>query len=486
MRRIRRTVAATMTGMFALGLAACGGNADTGGTAAGGGTTVVEDDTVVVEEAGTGEDCGTTEIEVVGLLPGSDPAAIAALEEQAQQFMDANPDIIVDVVEYHWQATTFAAQLAGGTLPDVFEIPFTDAQTLIQNGQLANMDAQFRTLPYADLFNPDILAAGEDASGQVYAIPAMNVYGVGLHYNRELFESAGLDPDSPPTSWDQVREYAKAIADANPGVAGYMQMSQNNTGGWQLTVQNYARGGRVQELHDDGTATATINDPATLEALQWLHDMRWEDNSLGSNFLMDWGTINQAFASGQIAMFTSGSDVYTSMVQTNNIDPAMYGLAALPLNDDPNAGVLTGGTLAAVPAGRDACIKDAAIKWIDFRYTGKLIDEAAAVQDARTLFEAGQPVGTPVLPMFSEEQWRENQEWIADYINVPLDQMSSYIDAMFDQKLVGEPSRDTQEFYALMDPVVQAVLTDEHADIPALLEQANTQAQALLDASNPS
>ena len=34
-------------------------------------------------------------------------------------------------------------------------------------------------------------------------------YGIGLHYNRALFEEAGLDPDQPPTTWDEVREYAK-------------------------------------------------------------------------------------------------------------------------------------------------------------------------------------------------------------------------------------------------------------------------------------
>ena len=40
----------------------------------------------------------------------------------------------------------------------------------------------------------------------------------------------------------------------------------------------------------------------------------------------------------------------------------------------------------------------------------------------------------------------------------------------------------TQEMYAALDPVVQAVLTDQNADIDALLEAANAQVQALIDA----
>ncbi|KRC34221.1 sugar ABC transporter substrate-binding protein [Oerskovia sp. Root918] len=461
MKSTRRAIALTLVGaLTATALAACSssGSGDGDGESADGKTT----------------------LKVVSLLPGSEPEAIDAFNEQVKQFEDANPDIDVVPEEYEWKATTFAAQLAGGTLPDVFEIPFTDAKTLVENKQIADLDTQFRTLPYADKFNPAIIEAGTGPDGHVYAIPAKNVYGVGLHYNRALFESAGLDPDSPPTTWDQVREYAKKIADANPGVAGYAQMTQNNTGGWQLTVNTYSRGGRVQEVGDDGKATESLDNDGTKEALEFLQALRWEDNSMGSNFLLDWGTMNEAFAAGQVGMYTSGSDVYTSMVQSNGLDPATYGLTALPLDGD-DAGVLTGGTLAAMPAKATDDKKAAAVKWIDFFYLNKLVDQDAAVKDAQTLVASDQPVGTPVLPMFSKEQYLENQEWIKDYINVPLNQMTGYTDTMFDLPLVGEPSQKTQEIYALMDPVVQAVLTDQNADIDKLLADANKQAQALLD-----
>ncbi|WP_166845922.1 ABC transporter substrate-binding protein [Isoptericola sp. BMS4] len=424
---------------------------------------------------------GRVTLKVVSLLPGSTEEAVAAFEDQVAEFEEEHPDIDVVPEEYEWKATTFAAQLAGGTLPDVFEIPFTDAQGLVENGQLADMDAQFRSLPYADAFNPTILEAGTGDDGHVYAIPAKNAYPVALHYNRKLFASSGLDPEQPPTTWDEVRAAAKKIADAHPGVAGFATMTQNNTGGWQLTAQTVARGGRTVEVDADQQATATLDDAGVREALRFLHDLRWEDDSMGANFLLDWGSINQEFAAGQVGMFTSGSDIYTALVQTNDIDPDSYGLAPIPLSGDPDAATLTGGTLAGVPASVDDTVKDAAIEWIDFYYLNKLVDEDRAVADAETLVANDQPVGTPVLPMFSKEQYELNQEWIADYVNVPLDQMAAFTDAMFDLPLAGEPSQKTQEVYALLDPVVQAVLTDEGADIDALLADADAQAQALLD-----
>ena len=45
-----------------------------------------------------------------------------------------------------------------------------------------------------------------------------------------------------------------------------------------------------------------------------------------------------------------------------------------------------------------------------------------------------------------------------------------------------EPSAHTQEMYAILDTIVQAVLTDENADIDALLADADAQVQALIDA----
>jgi ABC-type glycerol-3-phosphate transport system substrate-binding protein len=461
MQNTKRVVAATLAViMSALSLSACAGPATPG--------------------AGGSSATGPVALRVVSLLPGSEQAAIDAFNAQVKEFESANPGIDVQPEEYEWKATTFAAQLAGGTLPDVFEIPFTDAKTLIENKQIANLDAQFQTLPYAGKFNAAIVDAGKGADGKVYAVPAKNVYGVGLHYNRDLFKKAGLDPNSPPKTWDEVRADAKKIADAVPGVAGYAQMTQSATGGWQLVANTFAHGGRVQTLNSDGTTTSTLDNGGTKASLQMLQDMRWSDNSMGANFMYDWSSINQAFAAGKVAMYTSGSDVYTSLVQTNGVKADMYGLTAMPLAGS-DAGVLTGGTMAAMPANATDAQKAAAIKWIDFFYLRKLVDKDRAVADAKTLVANKQPVGTPVLPMFNKAQYTENQSWISDYVNVPLNQMTGYTDTMFDLRLVGEPSQNTQEIYKLLDTVVQTVLTKKDANIDSLLNTANTQAQALLD-----
>ena len=111
----------------------------------------------------------------------------------------------------------------------------------------------------------------------------------------------------------------------------------------------------------------------------------------------------------------------------------------------------------------------------------KLLDKDAAVLDAKTLSESGQAVGTPLLPVLSRELYEESLTWIEPYINVPRDQMTGFIDGIWEQTPVGEAKKSTQDIYALLDNVVQSVLTDQNADIDALLAQAQTDAQAKLD-----
>ncbi|WP_328326078.1 extracellular solute-binding protein [Kribbella sp. NBC_00382] len=410
--------------------------------------------------------------------PGLDKGAIAAFDARVAQFEKDNPKIDVVPQEYNWTATTFTAQLAGGTLPDVFTVPFTDGRGLIERKQIADISGLVSALPYATKFSENVAKAGKAEDGKMWAVP-IAAYGQALHYNRTLFKQAGLDPDKPPTTWDEVRADAKQIADKT-GKAGYAELTTDNTGGWILTTLDYAFGGRTEKLDGD-TATAQLDTPEMTSVLQLLKDMRWSDNSMGANFLYDWAGINQAFASGQIGMYVSGGGNYGSLVTQNALKPVDYGVATIPLASNDQAGALGGGTLATVSAKANDGVKAAAVKWIDYFYMKKLADKDAAVLDAKTVAASKQPVGAPQLPVFDKATYDESLGWVKEYVNVPLDQMKPYTDKMFDQPLVTEPVRSTQEVYKLLDPVVQSVLTNKDADIAKLLKNANAEAQTLLD-----
>lgn len=420
------------------------------------------------------EKSGKVTITVEGWRPGDEQGTIDAVKKQAAAFTKAHPDIVVEPVEWEWNAETFSTQLAGGQLPTTFRVPFTDTKGLAERKQIADVTEYVDALPYADQFNPSVLAAAQGADGKTYGLPT-DVYGVGLHYNRELFQKAGLDPDDPPTTWEEVRADAKAIADKT-GAAGYVQMTSNNTGGWMLTTLTYALGGRIES--EDGTEVTVDND-ATRQGLEMLQAMRWEDDSVGSNANYDWGSVNEAFAAGKIGMYMSGSDVYNALVTTSQVDPAMYGLAAVPLAGS-DAGILGGGSVAAVNAKASAKQQEAAVLWNDFYRERKNYDPEAAVADAEVLKATDQPIGTPALPVFDQATWQKTQDAIKPYVNVPREQMTSFTTGVFEQQLVPEPPAQTQALYGLLDSVVQKVLTDKGADVDALLADTQKKAEQLL------
>jgi multiple sugar transport system substrate-binding protein len=417
-------------------------------------------------------------ISVASLIPGSTQAAIDQFNAQVKEFEKKYPTIKVKPVEYQWTAPTFAAKLAAGTLPTVFEVPFTDARTLGDNGQLANLTPYFKKLPYHKRYNKAVIAEGTDAKGQIIALPK-GAYAQALHYNRALFKQAGLNPNKPPTTWAQIRTDARIIS-KKTGKPGYVEMAKNdNTAGWILTTLVYSLGGRMEK--GIGThAKATLNNKYTVQALNTLKAMRWTDNSMGSNFDLGWSDINQAFAAGQVGMYISGSDVYTNLVQAYNLNPSTYGLTTIPLAQNKRAGVLGGGTLAAVRPKVNKTQLAAAVKWLDFFYERPLVSKSAAIRNAKTLVANHQPVGVPALPLFNRKQYNRANKWIKPYINVPLGQMKPFLNGIFKQKLIPEPEASTQSVYNALNAVVEAVLTNKSTNIGQMLQQANAQAQAAI------
>jgi len=436
---------------------------------------------VCATAAAVGSTTKSVTISVASLIPGSTPAAVQQFNQQVAQFERVNPTIKIKPVEYQWTGPTFAAKLAAGTLPTVFEVPFTDARALGDNGQLADLTAGVKALPYYSKYNKAVIAEGTDSKGRIVALPK-GAYAQALHYNRKLFAAAGLDPNKPPTTWAQVTAYALKISQKT-GKAGYVQMAKDdNTAGWILTTLVYSLGGRM-EKGNGSHATATLTSPQTVAALNLLHRMRWVDNSMGSNFDYGWSDINQAFAAGNVGMYVSGSDVYTNLVQASKIDPSIYGLAPIPLAKSRTAGVLGGGTLVAVKPSVKAAEKAAALKWIDFFYEQPLISKPQAIRNAKTLAANNQPVGVPALPIFNKAQYALANTWIKPYINVPIAQMKPFTTGIFNQTLIPEPAVATQAVYHSLDAVVEAVLTDKNANVQSLLQQANSAAQQAISSS---
>lgn len=407
--------------------------------------------------------------------PASQEAELAYFTEKIDAFRSAHPNWTIETSEATWDPQTFAAQLAGGNLPTVFGVPFTEMSGLIQRGQVADVTAALDTTGLAGQLNASTLEIAQDVEGQVYGIPT-DAYALGLAYNRSLFEEAGLDPDSPPTTWDEVRTAAAAISEVT-GKTGYAQLTKDNQGGWILTAQVYSLGGTMENA--EGTEV-TFDSDETRAALDIVRTMRWEDDSMGSNFLLGAADLAQAFAAGEVGMFVIQSLAYQPVVEVFGMPASDFGFTTLPTADGGDPVTLSGGNVEIINAKATEAQKVAAVEWIDFYKLEKYRSEEAAVADAQLKVDQGTAVAIPGLAPVSDEQYATYLGWIADLNNVPTANFQPYLDRAPMQTVVPEPKSDSQELYAALDPVVQAVLTDEAADVDSLVSGAAKSVQALL------
>ena len=48
--------------------------------------------------------------------------------------------------------------------------------------------------------------------GKIYSIPFQRSTMV-LYYNKDAFKEAGLDPETPPATWEELAEYGQKLTD---------------------------------------------------------------------------------------------------------------------------------------------------------------------------------------------------------------------------------------------------------------------------------
>jgi ABC-type glycerol-3-phosphate transport system substrate-binding protein len=416
---------------------------------------------------------------VGGMPAATDEAALELFNDKVAEFEENNPGITIEGSETTYDPTTFAAQLAGGTLPVVMGVPVTEIQSLIAREQVKDLSSYFESDPVLTTLNESVVANVQSPDGGYYGIP-VSAFTLAVLVNRAVFEQAGLDPDETLETWDDVAAAAATITDKTDA-AGLAQLTTTNQGGWTLTALSAAFGGLVQET-EDGVTTSTIDNDATAEALEFLSDLRWNADALGSNFLLDFDAAGPAFAAGQYGMMIGASEWYNPLVRNFGMAPDDYGLFPLP-QASGGLGSLGGGSVSIVRADATEAETDAAVQWTNFYYLNRFTDMQFAADEAATTAEAGGTVPRVGLPLVAPEEYAAYLDAISDSINVPLENLETYYSATEspDFTVVTEPAVEAQQVYGLLDTVLQAVLTEEGADIDALLQQAQDQASIIVE-----
>src|SRR6476620_5189265 len=194
--------------------------------------------------------------------------------------------------------------------------------------------------------------------GVTYGIPTNNET-MALIWNADIFKRAGLDPDHPPSTWDDVVNYSKQIHD-KLGIAGYGLVARKNAGNtpYRFLPQLWGYGGGVFDEATPRPAYSQIqlNSAASKKALQASYDMYVRDKSVPVSALTNQQADNQPlFLAGQLGMMISHPSDYDVMQDLKKkatgtdkdkaqtaIDNMRYGL--IPTGPDGRRAVVFGGS----------------------------------------------------------------------------------------------------------------------------------------------
>lgn len=165
---------------------------------------------------------------------------VDALNDRA----DADVDLEFVEIPYGDMKSHLYIRLGGGREPDVAAVDQIWLGSLVASGSLMHLDRVADRVDFEDYLPPFRRTVVQD--GHVYGFPVTTDVR-GMYWDRERFAAAGLDPDRPPQTWEELFEIAKQVH--NPPET-YGAVSFVNGGRW--TIPLFAAGGAV--LDDDEPA----------------------------------------------------------------------------------------------------------------------------------------------------------------------------------------------------------------------------------------
>lgn len=267
--------------------------------------------------------------------------AAETIEALTKDYMAQNPGISIDAVYAGSYQDTIAKVITaarGGNAPQLSVALSVDMFTLIDEDLIVPFDDFIKTdedRAWLASFYPAFMENSQ-TGGKTYGIPFQRSTPV-LYWNKEAFAAAGLDPNTPPATWEEMVEMGKKLVkkDENGNVTQWgVRIPTSGFPYWLfqgLSTQN-----DVILANSEGNKT-NFDDPKVVEALEYLVSLSTEHGVMEPG-IVEWGATPKAFFEGQTAMMWTTTGNLTNVRKNAPFD---FGVGMLPANK--RRGAPTGG-----------------------------------------------------------------------------------------------------------------------------------------------
>lgn len=191
--------------------------------------------------------------------------------------------------------------------------------------------------------------------GKTYGVPQVTDT-LGLMYNKELFEKAGIT--EAPTTWEEVGEAAEALESKAEVDGLYI-----NNGGYFLLPFIYGEGG---DLLDTEAETILVDSPESVAGIKTAQDLVKSGAATKPDANDSYGTMMTLFKEGKVGMIINGPWETAAMSDDPNFGGfENLGVAPVPAGS-AGAGAPVGGHNYVIYSGMDESKADAAIAFVNF------------------------------------------------------------------------------------------------------------------------
>lgn len=408
--QLRRRAALALIAVGALALTACSAPASEESSDG------IEGETLTVWFPGTNQ----TEIDLV-----TGPIA-EAFEEETGAKLD------VTFIDWGDLSTKLNAAFAAGTAPDVFGHGPAAVADFVVNDRVEPLDDYLAEMDEADLDDLAAALPGGQVDGTQYLMP-LSMQGNLIVYDAADFTAAGLDPDAPPTTWEEVLTAAEALTvrDGDTITRSGLLLPSQAIGRQQSFAALLASAGG-QQLSDDGTE-AEFDSPQGVDALEYFTSLFAASDAVSANLGADY--INAPAAQQPVV-----TDAAAMTMQTpngaNQIVAAAPDLDLRVMDAIPFAGEDEGFTLGGSGPGliinADSELKDLAWTFISYMLSPEVSAEytegIGAVPVRASAAETPYVKDNPVLQAFvaNAPQFRPNPN-VAGWVQV-RDTLDKYLE----------------------------------------------------------
>ncbi len=323
-----------------------------------------------------------------------------------EEYERLNPD--VDVVFEQFPGSSLKdfeiklrLRFASGQAPDVFFINDRVVAEFARFGLLSEAPA-FITA-YADSMS--LNQGVRDApyfDGVSYGITS-DIAPTVLYYNKDMFREVGLDPEAPPSNWEELLDMADRLTVRNEqGVPTRAGLSLRKTGFKPGTAEKwltflYSAGG---DAFDDGGTRSLVDSPAGRRALDLYNEVLF-DRAIDAVTLEG---DQQGFGQGRVAMFLR--EVHVVRWMQENYPDVDFGVAPIPEDEGSYS---AGGTYIWAVSG-DSPHQEAAWRFVRFMMShdvyARYAEVGGALPTIRSVAELPVYRDDPYLSTFLEQELR--------------------------------------------------------------------------------